>query len=100
MSSWHFLTGLQAQEGEALLCLTAVTSAQLGEPVEPSETLRDTARYSELRPARPCQTAHTRTKHHSGSNVSFSHDTEGGEDDQMQVKPACYTYLYESVSTL
>uniref|UniRef100_A0A8C9TT75 Transmembrane protein 94 n=1 Tax=Scleropages formosus TaxID=113540 RepID=A0A8C9TT75_SCLFO len=27
----------------------------------------------------------TRTKHPSGSNVSFSHDTEGGEEDPIQV---------------
>uniref|UniRef100_M4AJS8 Transmembrane protein 94 n=1 Tax=Xiphophorus maculatus TaxID=8083 RepID=M4AJS8_XIPMA len=27
-------------------------------------------------------TTHSRTKHHSGSNVSFSHDTEGGEEEQ------------------
>lgn len=81
-----FLTGIQAQEGEALLCLTAESSTQLREMAEPSETSRDTARSSDPRLARPCQPAHTRTKHHSGSNVSFSHDTEGGEDDQTQVK--------------
>uniref|UniRef100_A0A8C3AVX5 Transmembrane protein 94 n=1 Tax=Cyclopterus lumpus TaxID=8103 RepID=A0A8C3AVX5_CYCLU len=60
-----------AQEAEALLCLPAESSAQLGEGPEPSETSHDTA-------------PHTRIKHHSGSNVSFSHDTEGGEDDQAQ----------------
>lgn len=76
----------QAQEGEALLCLTAGSSTHLGEAPEPSETSRDTARSSDLRLVRPCQPAHTRTKHHSGSNVSFSHDTEGGEDDQNQVR--------------
>ncbi|TNN03543.1 hypothetical protein fugu_000572 [Takifugu bimaculatus] len=74
----------EAQEGEALLCLTAESSTQLGEMAEPSETSRDTARSSDPRLARPCQPAHTRIKHHSGSNVSFSHDTEGGEDDQTQ----------------
>uniref|UniRef100_A0AAQ6AHB3 Cation-transporting P-type ATPase C-terminal domain-containing protein n=1 Tax=Amphiprion ocellaris TaxID=80972 RepID=A0AAQ6AHB3_AMPOC len=52
---------------------------------EPSETSHDTARSSDtLRLRRSCQPAHTRVKHHSGSNVSFSHDTEGGEDDQTQ----------------
>uniref|UniRef100_A0A7N8WX88 Transmembrane protein 94 n=1 Tax=Mastacembelus armatus TaxID=205130 RepID=A0A7N8WX88_9TELE len=30
-----------------------------------------------------CQPTHNRTKHHSGSNVSFSHDTEGGEDEDF-----------------
>lgn len=77
-----FLTGTRAQEGEALLCLPAELSTQLGETAEPSETSRDMARSSDPRLARPC---HTRTKHHSGSNVSFSHDTEGGEDDQTRV---------------
>uniref|UniRef100_A0AAQ5XD18 Cation-transporting P-type ATPase C-terminal domain-containing protein n=1 Tax=Amphiprion ocellaris TaxID=80972 RepID=A0AAQ5XD18_AMPOC len=55
----------------ALLCLPAESSTQLAEGPEPSETSHDTP-------------AHTRVKHHSGSNVSFSHDTEGGEDDQTQ----------------
>lgn len=94
---WRFLTGIQAQEEEALLCLTTESSTQPAETAEPSETSRDTARSSDLRPVRSCQPAHTRTKHHSGSNVSFSHDTEGGEDDQTQVKPLCCTYLSESV---
>ncbi|XP_028263978.1 transmembrane protein 94 isoform X1 [Parambassis ranga] len=75
----------EVQEGEALLCLPPESSTQLAEGTEPSETSHDTARSSDtLRPRRPCQPAHTRTKHHSGSNVSFSHDTEGGEDDQAQ----------------
>uniref|UniRef100_A0A668AGL9 Transmembrane protein 94 n=1 Tax=Myripristis murdjan TaxID=586833 RepID=A0A668AGL9_9TELE len=56
----------------ALLCLGTESSVILGEGPEPSETSHDTH-------------AHTRTKHHSGSNVSFSHDTEGGDDDQAQV---------------
>uniref|UniRef100_A0A8C4E1Q5 Transmembrane protein 94 n=1 Tax=Dicentrarchus labrax TaxID=13489 RepID=A0A8C4E1Q5_DICLA len=62
------------------------SSTQPGEGPEPSETSHDTARSSDnLRLLRSCKPAHTRTKHHSGSNVSFSHDTEGGEDDQAQV---------------
>uniref|UniRef100_A0A3B4B5V4 Uncharacterized protein n=1 Tax=Periophthalmus magnuspinnatus TaxID=409849 RepID=A0A3B4B5V4_9GOBI len=39
-----------------------------------------------LRPWKSAQSTRTRTKHHSGSNVSFSHDTEGGEDDQGQAE--------------
>ncbi|XP_070783608.1 transmembrane protein 94 [Enoplosus armatus] len=75
----------EAQEVEALLCLPAEPSTQQGEGPEPSETSHDTARSSDnLRLLRSCQPAHTRVKHHSGSNVSFSHDTEGGEDDQDQ----------------
>uniref|UniRef100_A0A3B4ZJ83 Transmembrane protein 94 n=1 Tax=Stegastes partitus TaxID=144197 RepID=A0A3B4ZJ83_9TELE len=66
----------EAQEAEALLCLPAESSAQLGEGPEPSETSHDTP-------------AHTRIKHHSGSNVSFSHDTEGGEDEQTQFAMGC-----------
>lgn len=80
---------VQAQEVQALLCLPAEPSVQPGEGTEPSETSHDTVRSSDtLGLRRPCQPAHTRTKHHSGSNVSFSHDTEGGEDDQAQVKAA------------
>ncbi|XP_037610870.1 transmembrane protein 94 isoform X6 [Sebastes umbrosus] len=75
----------EAQEAEALLCLPAESSVQLGEGPEPSETSHDTARSTDtFRLRRACQPAHTRTKHHSGSNVSFSHDTEGGEDGQAQ----------------
>uniref|UniRef100_A0A3Q3N4B8 Transmembrane protein 94 n=1 Tax=Mastacembelus armatus TaxID=205130 RepID=A0A3Q3N4B8_9TELE len=56
--------------------------------LEPSETSHDTARSSDTLRAsglqHSCQPTHNRTKHHSGSNVSFSHDTEGGEDGQAQ----------------
>ncbi|XP_041671113.1 transmembrane protein 94 isoform X3 [Cheilinus undulatus] len=75
----------EAQEGEALLCLPAESSTHLGEGPEPSETSHDITRSSDnLRHMRSCQSTHTRTKHHSGSNVSFSRDTEGGEDDPTQ----------------
>ncbi|XP_056153007.1 transmembrane protein 94 [Lampris incognitus] len=75
----------EVQEAEALLCLPAESSTQLGDGPEPSETSHDTARSSEtLRPQRSGPHSHTRIKHPSGSNVSFSHDTEGGEDDQAQ----------------
>lgn len=78
----------EAQEGEALLCLPAEPSVPLGEGHEPSETSHDTARSSDtIQLRRPGQPVHTRTKHHSGSNVSFSHDTEGGEEDQGQDFP-------------
>lgn len=81
------LDALQAQEVQALLCLPAESSTQPGEGPELSETSHDTVRSSDtLRLRRSCQPAHSRTKHHSGSNVSFSHDTEGGEDDQAQVR--------------
>ncbi len=51
---------------------------------EPSETSHDTARSSDTqRQRRGPQT--TRSKHPSGSNVSFSHDTEVGDDDIVQV---------------
>uniref|UniRef100_A0A4W6ENF3 Transmembrane protein 94 n=1 Tax=Lates calcarifer TaxID=8187 RepID=A0A4W6ENF3_LATCA len=75
----------EAQEVQALLCLPAESSTQPGEGPELSETSHDTVRSSDtLRLRCSCQPAHSRTKHHSGSNVSFSHDTEGGEDDQAQ----------------
>ncbi|KAM3860003.1 transmembrane protein 94 [Diretmus argenteus] len=75
----------EVQEVEALLCLPTESSILPGEGPEPSETSHDTARSSEtLRPWRSGQYSHARTKHPSGSNVSFSHDTEGGEEDQAQ----------------
>lgn len=77
-----------------MLCFTTESSTQPGDPAEPSETSRDTARSSDLRPARPCQPAHARTKHHSGSNVSFSHDTEGGEDEQTQVSSSNIIFVF------
>ncbi|XP_026171146.1 transmembrane protein 94 isoform X2 [Mastacembelus armatus] len=78
----------EAQEAEALLCLPQESSAQRSDRLEPSETSHDTARSSDTLRAsglqHSCQPTHNRTKHHSGSNVSFSHDTEGGEDGQAQ----------------
>ncbi|CAL8284244.1 unnamed protein product [Merluccius merluccius] len=77
----------EVQEAEALLCLPMDSSLQLGEGPEPSETTsHDTSRSADtLRPRRPPQHPYaTRTKHPSGSNVSFSHDTEGGEDPHAQ----------------
>ncbi|KAG9350349.1 hypothetical protein JZ751_026703 [Albula glossodonta] len=73
------------QEGEALLCMPMLESSlHTGHEQEPSETSHDTARSSEnLRPRRPQQAP--RTKHPSGSNVSFSHDTDGGENDPAQM---------------
>lgn len=72
----------EAQEGEALLFQPGAAPV---EAVEPSETSHDTGPSSDNpRPLRSAQASRTRTKHHSGSNVSFSHDTEGGEDDQGQ----------------
>ncbi|KAJ8363626.1 hypothetical protein SKAU_G00124570 [Synaphobranchus kaupii] len=74
----------EVQEGEALLCMTTIDpSLHTGYEQEPSETSHDTARSSEtLRPRRPPPAP--RIKHPSGSNVSFSHDTEGGGEDPSQ----------------
>ncbi|XP_029383432.1 transmembrane protein 94 isoform X2 [Echeneis naucrates] len=75
----------EAQEGKALLCLPTESSTELVEGPELSETSHDTVRSSDtLGLRRPCQPTHSRTKHPSGSNVSFSHDTEGGEEDHAQ----------------
>lgn len=77
------MTAAQAQEAEALLCLSEEASIHLVEAPEPSETSHDTARSCETLKFR--QPAHSHTKYYSGSNVSFSHDTEGGEANQAQV---------------
>ncbi|XP_072311637.1 transmembrane protein 94 isoform X2 [Eucyclogobius newberryi] len=72
----------EAQEGEALLCQPGGSQV---DGVEPSEMSQDNALSTEnLRPQKCGQPTRTRTKHNSGSNVSFSHDTEGGEDNQGQ----------------
>ncbi|KAM4716348.1 transmembrane protein 94 isoform 3-T3 [Anableps anableps] len=72
-----------SQEAETLLCPPEEPTTQLGEAAAPNEASHDVARSSEtVRLRRPCQPTQCRTKHHSGSNVSFSHDTEGGEEDQ------------------
>ncbi|KTG40001.1 hypothetical protein cypCar_00014930, partial [Cyprinus carpio] len=73
----------EPQEGEALLCLPVFEPSLHMAEQEPSETSHDTARSSDTqRQHRGPQT--TRSKHPSGSNVSFSHDTEGGEDGIAQ----------------
>ncbi|XP_061564599.1 transmembrane protein 94 isoform X2 [Cololabis saira] len=78
-----FHSQAQAQEAEALLQLAADPPTQQGAPPEPGDLLQDTTRSLETPRARqPVLPPHHRTKHHSGSNVSFSHDTEGGEEDQ------------------
>lgn len=75
----------EVHEGEALLSLPTETPTKPGDGPESSETSHDTVRSSDtLQPRCSSQPSNTRTKHHSGSNVSFSHDTEGGDDDQLQ----------------
>uniref|UniRef100_A0A672LW06 Transmembrane protein 94 n=1 Tax=Sinocyclocheilus grahami TaxID=75366 RepID=A0A672LW06_SINGR len=71
------------EEREALLCLPVFEPSLHMAEQEPSETSHDTARSSDTqRQHQGPQT--TRSKHPSGSNVSFSHDTEVGEDDIAQ----------------
>ncbi|XP_028825640.1 transmembrane protein 94 isoform X2 [Denticeps clupeoides] len=66
----------EALEGEALLCIPIQESPapRATFEQEPSDMVRSVRRAA----------TSTRTKHLSGSNVSFSHDTEGGEDDPSQ----------------
>lgn len=79
----------QGQEAEALLCLQKEPPPQLGVGPDPSEMSHETALSSDtLQIQQHCQPVPTCTKHHSGSNVSFSHDTEGGEDAQTPVQTA------------
>uniref|UniRef100_A0A8C7QMH0 Transmembrane protein 94 n=1 Tax=Oncorhynchus mykiss TaxID=8022 RepID=A0A8C7QMH0_ONCMY len=71
----------QTQEGEALLCMPVMDG--MGGGHEPSETSHDTGRSEDtVQPRRQAQ--ETRTKHPSGSNVSFSHNTEGGDQGPEQ----------------
>ncbi|XP_051969183.1 transmembrane protein 94-like isoform X2 [Xyrauchen texanus] len=73
----------ESQEGEALLHLPAFEPSFHMAEHEPSEMSHNTARTSDTQcPRRAPQT--TRSKHPSGSNVSFSHDKEGGEDNIVQ----------------
>ncbi|XP_036428331.1 transmembrane protein 94 isoform X1 [Colossoma macropomum] len=70
-------------EVEALLSVPAFEPSlhQTNEP-DPSEMSHDTVRDIH-RTRRGPQS--TRSKHPSGSNVSFSHDTEGGEEESTQL---------------
>ncbi|XP_043940880.1 transmembrane protein 94 isoform X2 [Protopterus annectens] len=65
----------EPQEEDALLKETCIDSVQITNEQEPSN------------PPKSCDTqgqkkANRRNKHSSGSNVSFSKDTEGGKEDQ------------------
>ncbi|XP_024121034.1 transmembrane protein 94 isoform X2 [Oryzias melastigma] len=71
------------QEAEALLCEPKESATQPGEAPEPGNPPRNPALSMEmLQPWQPCQLAQACTKQHSGSNVSFSHDIEGGKEEQ------------------
>uniref|UniRef100_A0A8C7JHH6 Transmembrane protein 94 n=1 Tax=Oncorhynchus kisutch TaxID=8019 RepID=A0A8C7JHH6_ONCKI len=76
----------ETQEGEALLCMPVMDG--MGGGHEPSETSHDTGRSEDtVQPRRQAQ--ETRTKHPSGSNVSFSHNTEGGDQGPEQDMVGC-----------
>ncbi|XP_038160448.1 transmembrane protein 94 isoform X1 [Cyprinodon tularosa] len=73
----------EPQEAETLLCPSETPAAQQDGSSEPSEAAHNPPCAPEaVQLRRPHQPAQCRTKHHSGSNVSFSHDTEGGENEQ------------------
>ncbi|XP_076855776.1 transmembrane protein 94 isoform X2 [Brachyhypopomus gauderio] len=75
----------EAQEGEALLSGPAFEpSLQPANQQEPGEAPQDAARTGEQHRARRGPQS-ARSKHPSGSNVSFSHDTEGGEEERAQL---------------
>ncbi|XP_066521040.1 transmembrane protein 94 isoform X2 [Hoplias malabaricus] len=75
----------EAQEVEALLSVPAFEPSvhQTNEP-EPSDMSHDTVRSCDMQRSRRGPQS-TRSKHPSGSNVSFSHDTEGGEEECAQL---------------
>lgn len=76
---------MYAQEGEALLNVYAIEPAlHLVNEQESSEVSHDTVRSCDVHRTRRGP-QNTRSKHPSGSNVSFSHDTEGGEESSTQV---------------
>uniref|UniRef100_W5N072 Transmembrane protein 94 n=1 Tax=Lepisosteus oculatus TaxID=7918 RepID=W5N072_LEPOC len=78
----------EAQEADALLCQPALDCLHIANEQDLSETSHDTARSSDpLRHKRPPDSR--RTKHPSGSNVSFSRDTEGGDEEPIQVCGEC-----------
>uniref|UniRef100_A0A8B9R8K7 Cation-transporting P-type ATPase C-terminal domain-containing protein n=1 Tax=Astyanax mexicanus TaxID=7994 RepID=A0A8B9R8K7_ASTMX len=75
----------EVQEGEALLSVSAFeASHHLTNEPEPCEVLNDAIRSSDMHRTRRGP-QNTRSKHPSGSNVSFSHDTEGGEEESGQL---------------
>uniref|UniRef100_A0A8C7ZZ23 Transmembrane protein 94 n=1 Tax=Oryzias sinensis TaxID=183150 RepID=A0A8C7ZZ23_9TELE len=70
---------------EALLYEPKESAAQHGEAPEPRNPPRNPALSMEMLPPwHPCQLGQACTKQHSGSNVSFSHDTEGGKEEQVR----------------
>ncbi|XP_061561658.1 transmembrane protein 94 isoform X2 [Phycodurus eques] len=80
----------ETQEVETLVPLPEEPTTQLGEIPEPSETLHDMAHSIDtLMHWRSSQPINTHTKHNSGSSVSFSRNTEGGEE-QAQEFPMAY----------
>lgn len=86
-SATDFVLAVQVQEAEALLYEPKESAAQHGEAPEPRNPPRNPALSMEmLQPWQPCQLGQACTKQHSGSNVSFSHDTEGGKEDQVRSK--------------
>uniref|UniRef100_A0A8C4SUU1 Transmembrane protein 94 n=1 Tax=Erpetoichthys calabaricus TaxID=27687 RepID=A0A8C4SUU1_ERPCA len=74
----------EAQEADALLCAPALDSVQMTNEKDPSEVSVDTPRSSDTQRPRK-QKEGRRAKHPSGSNVSFSRDTEGGEEESSQI---------------
>ncbi|XP_017339596.1 transmembrane protein 94 isoform X2 [Ictalurus punctatus] len=75
----------EAQEGEALLSVhTREPVLHLVNEQESSEVSHDTGRSCDVHRTRRGP-QNTRSKHPSGSNVSFSHDTEGGEESSAQL---------------
>ncbi|XP_064423625.1 transmembrane protein 94 isoform X4 [Latimeria chalumnae] len=70
----------EPQEMDALLCASVFDTIHVANEQERSEKSCDTPRSTDTSGQRK---PNRRTKHPSGSNVSFSKDTEGGEDDQV-----------------
>ncbi|KAL0984076.1 hypothetical protein UPYG_G00136750 [Umbra pygmaea] len=76
-------------EAEALLCMRTMDGMLDGR--DPSETSRDTGPSEDtLQPRHQAEETQTRTKHPSGSNVSFSLDTEGADQGPEQDMVGCY----------
>lgn len=78
----HFAGFLQPHERDALL------SGPLADTVHMANE-QERNNWSSDPPKAPDAHTHrkpSRSKHPSGSNVSFSKDTEGGEEDHAQVK--------------
>lgn len=79
----HFAGLLQPHERDALLSAPLADAVHMTSEQERNNWSSDPAKAPDAHAHRK---PNSRSKHPSGSNVSFSKDTEGGEEEHTQVR--------------